>query len=102
MVILNSIIVKFYLSICSSLKLFHGQFDLIPEEVNKGEKKPDLIEFLVFQTQLVGFHVPGTVCINPNIIGVQHSLIVLGGGFLHHVSVLTSLLVKKKKFNILN
>ena len=35
--------------------------------------------------------------LNPNSIGVKYSLIVLGGGggYLHHVSVLTSLLVKK-------
>ena len=32
---------------------------------------------------------------NPNSIGVKYSLIVLGGGFLHRVSVLTSLLVKR-------
>ena len=33
---------------------------------------------------------------NPNSIGVKYSLIILGEGFLHHVSVLTSLLVKEK------
>ena len=40
--------------------------------------------------------------INPNSTGVKYSLIVLGGGSLHHVSVLTSLLVKKYFFLILN
>ena len=35
---------------------------------------------------------------NPNDNGVKYSLIVLGGGFLHHVFVLTSLSVKKYFF----
>ena len=41
---------------------------------------------------------PYRIMFNPNSIGVKYSLIVLGGGFLHHVSVLTSLLVKKYFF----
>ena len=30
----------------------------------------------------------------PNSIGIKYSLLLLGGGYLHHVSVLNSLLVK--------
>ena len=46
---------------------------------------------------------PGCGLLNPNSNGVNYSLIVFGGGgFLHHVSVLTSLLVNKYFFKILN
>ena len=33
------------------------------------------------------------ILFNPNSIGVKYFLIVLGGDYLHHVSVLTSILV---------
>ena len=35
-----------------------------------------------------------SVIYSSNSIGVKYSLIFLGGGYLHHVSVLTTLLVK--------
>ena len=68
------------------------------------EEEGGILRTVPFPLKIFGQYCPSQFCkkkglnVNPNIIGRKHSLIVLRGGILHRVSVLTSLLKKKLYF----